>query len=141
MAIPLLAVDGLFNLGAKLVDRLFPDPATADAAKLELVKMQQTGDLALLAANTGLAKGQQEINKVEAASDSLFVSGWRPFIGWTCGAAFAYKFVLAPAGAFAMAAFGHPIDLPVLDFTEMSTILLGMLGLGAMRTAEKIRGV
>lgn len=141
MALPLIAVDGLFNLGAKLVDRLFPDPATADAAKLELVKMQQNGDLALLAANTDLAKGQQDINKVEAASDSLFVAGWRPFIGWTCGAAFAYKFVLAPAGAFAMAVAGHPIDLPVLDFTEMSTILLGMLGLGAMRTAEKIKGV
>ncbi|MES2346300.1 MAG: hypothetical protein V4641_01895, partial [Pseudomonadota bacterium] len=58
-----------------------------------------------------------------------------------CGAAFAYKFVLAPAGAFAMAAAGHPINLPVLDFTEMSTILLGMLGLGGMRTVEKIKGV
>lgn len=135
---PLTAVLGI---GEKVIDRLWPDPTQAAAAKLELYKMQQSGELAMLAADVEVAKGQLAVNQAEAANSSLFVAGWRPFIGWTCGAAFAYKFVLAPAGAFAMAAAGHPIDLPVLDFTEMSTILLGMLGLGGMRTIEKVKGV
>jgi hypothetical protein len=135
---PLTAILGI---GEKVIDRLWPDPTQAAAAKIELYKMQQSGELAMLAADVEVAKGQLAVNQVEASNSSLFVAGWRPFIGWTCGAAFAYKFVLAPAGAFAMAAAGHPIDLPVLDFTEMSTILLGMLGLGGMRTIEKVKGV
>lgn len=139
--IPLPIVDGVFAVGMKLIDRFFPDAKAADAAKLELLKMQQTGDLAQLNADLQLSLGQIEVNKVEAASTDLFTSGWRPFVGWTCGAAFAYKFVLAPFIVLGLTAAGHPISLPVLDFTEMSTILLGMLGLGAMRTTEKIKGV
>ena len=136
-----LLIGGVFDIGLKLVERFFPDPKSANEAKIELLRMQQSGELAQLAANTDLAKGQIEVNKIEAAHESVYVSGGRPAVGWTCAAAFAYKFVLAPAGAFAMAASGHPIDLPVLDFTEMSTILLGMLGLSAMRTTEKIKCV
>jgi hypothetical protein len=139
--VPIPVIDGVFAVGMKLIERFFPDPATADAAKLKLLEMQQTGELAQLAADTDLAKGQLAVNQVEAGSDSLFVAGWRPFIGWTCGAAFAYKFVLAPFIVLGLTAAGHPISLPVLDFTEMSTILLGMLGLGGMRTIEKIKGV
>lgn len=139
--IPIPIVDGVFAVGLKLVDRLFPDAKAADAAKLELLKMQQTGDLAQLNADLQMALGQMEVNKVEAASTDIFTSGWRPFVGWTCGAAFAYKFVLAPFIVLGLTAAGHPISLPVLDFTEMSTILLGMLGLGGMRTVEKIKGV
>lgn len=131
----------LLDVGLQLIGRLIPDPKAKEAAQLELLKMQQAGDLAQLNADLQLATGQIEVNKVEAASANSFTNSWRPFIGWVCGAAFAYKFVLAPAGAFAMAAFGHPINLPVLDFTEMSTILLGMLGLGGMRTLEKVKGV
>lgn len=139
--IPIPIIDGAFSLGLKLVDRLFPDAKAADAAKLELLKMQQTGDLAQMNADLQLSLGQIEVNKVEAASTDIFTSGWRPFVGWTCGAAFAYKFVLAPFIVLGLTAAGHPISLPVLDFTEMSTILLGMLGLGSMRTVEKIKGV
>ena len=124
-----------------LVDKLFPDPTAAAAAKVQVMEMAQRGELAQLDADLKMATGQMEVNKAEATNNSLFVAGWRPFIGWTCGAAFAYKFVLAPAGAFAMAAAGHPLELPVLDFTEMSTILVGMLGLGSLRTVEKIKGV
>jgi len=131
----------LLDIGSKVIDRLWPDPTQAAAAKIELLKMQQTGELAQLAANTDLAKGQLDVNKAEAGNGSLFTSGWRPFVGWTCGAAFAYKFVLAPFIVLGLTAAGHPISLPVLDFTEMSTILLGMLGLGGMRTVEKIKGV
>lgn len=136
-----LLLGGVFDIGMKLIERFFPDPATANEAKLKLLEMQQAGELAHLTANTDLAKGQLEVNKVEAAREGIFVSGWRPFIGWTCGGAFAYKFVLAPFIVLILDAMGIHLILPVLDFTEMSTVLLGMLGLGAMRTTEKIKGV
>lgn len=132
-----MALDPLtaaLDIGGKVIDRLWPDPTQRDAARLELLKLQQSGELAQIT-------GQMQINAAEAASTSVFVAGWRPFVGWTCGAAFAYKFVLAPAAAFALTALGHPIELPVLDFTEMSTVLLGMLGIGGLRTIEKIKGV
>lgn len=123
-----------------LLDRLFPDPAQQADAKLKLLEMAQRGDLAQLDADLKLATGQMEVNKVEAASTSLFVSGWRPFIGWVCGAAFAFKFIGGPLVVMLMTAAGHPINLPQFDFTEMSTVLLGMLGLGGLRTVEKIKG-
>ena len=96
--------------------------------------MQQSGELAQMA-------GQMDINKVEVASSSLFVAGLRPFIGWTCGAAFAFKFIGGPMLVFIAGLYGHVIDLPEMDFTEMSTILMGMLGIGALRTVEKVKGV
>ena len=97
--------------------------------------------MAQLDADLKLAQGQIAVNQVEAAAPSVFVAGWRPFIGWVCGMALAYKFVLAPMAAFVLAAYGHPVVLQVLDFSEMSTVLLGMLGIGGLRTIEKIKGV
>lgn len=87
---------------------------------------------------------QTSINAVEAANNSLFVAGWRPFIGWTCGAAFAYKFILQPFLVFIIVACGVNFKislLPVLDWSELSMVLMGLLGLGGMRTFEKIQGV
>jgi len=124
-----------------LLDRIFPDPKAAAEAKLEVMRMAQAGELAQLDAEVKLIAGQIEVNKVEAANQSLFVAGWRPAIGWICGAAFAFKFILGPAAVVIMAMAGHPITLPEFDFTEMSTILMGMLGLGALRTVEKVKGV
>ena len=124
-----------------LLDRIFPDPKAAAEGKLELMRMAQAGELAQLDAEVKLINGQIDVNKVEAASQSLFVAGWRPAIGWVCGAAFAFKFILGPAAVVVMAMAGHPIALPEFDFTEMSTILMGMLGLGALRTVEKVKGV
>lgn len=86
---------------------------------------------------------QTAINLAEASNSSIFVAGWRPFLGWTCGAAFAYKFVLQPFFVFLIIAFQVKFDiklLPSLDWTEMSTVMFGMLGLGGMRTFEKIKG-
>lgn len=131
----------LIPILGSLLDKLFPDPQAAAAAKLQVMQMAHTGELAQLTADTSLALGQVEINKVEAASPRLFVSGWRPFVGWICGFAFAFKFVLGPLVAMLLTAAGHPVVLPVMDFTEMSTILLGMLGLGALRTVEKVKKV
>lgn len=135
-----MAILDFVPLIGNLLDRLLPDPKVAADAKLKLAEMVQSGQLEELHAETQLAQGQQDINKAEATNASIFVSGWRPFIGWTCGSAMAYKFILAPLLAFGFAAFGHPLNLPVLDYAEMSTVLMGMLGLGGMRTYEKVKG-
>lgn len=125
-----MAIDPLtagLELANNVIGKIWPD-------KSEQEKQE-------LAAALVLVQGQIEVNKAEASSNSVFVAGWRPFIGWTCGAAFAFKFVLGPAAVVVMAVAGHPIILPEFDFTEMSTILLGMLGLGSLRTVEKIKKV
>ena len=127
MALDITGLGSVADLATTVIGKIWPDKTEAEKAQL--------------AAAVQLVQGQIDINKVEAASSSVWVAGWRPFIGWVCGAAFAYKFVLAPAIAFGLAAAGHVVDLPVLDFTEMSTVLLGMLGIGGLRTLEKIKGV
>ncbi len=84
-------------------------------------------------------KAQLEVNKVEAGSTNIFVSGWRPFVGWTCGIALCYHFVLQPFLVFLLYSFGYQIDLPVFNMETLTTILLGLLGLGGMRSLEKVK--
>jgi len=131
----------VFDFGSKVIDKLFPDKTEAERVKLELFKAQQAGQLAELTAAWDNAKAQVAVNQAEASSGNAFASSWRPFIGWTCGVAFAYKFVFAPLAVLVLAAVGHPITLPELDFGEMMPVLFGMLGLGAMRSYEKVKGV
>ena len=89
-----------------------------------------------------LAKGQLEVNKAEAQHRSIFVAGWRPFVGWTCGVALAWHFVLAPFTMFVCAYFGVTIpELPTFDMSSLLTVLMGMLGLGGLRTFEKTKGL
>lgn len=84
---------------------------------------------------------QTEINKVESSHRSVFVAGWRPFIGWVCGVGFAYHYVLQPFMVFIAAYAGLELPaLPEFDMTALQTVLMGMLGLGALRTAEKVAG-
>lgn len=136
-------VTEVLSIGSKLIDRLWPDPAQRDQAKIQLLQLQQTGELAEMTATTDLAKAQAAINQQEAASTSLFVAGWRPFVGWCCGAAFAYAFILQPFVTFVLVVCGVKLDpklLPALDISSMMPVLLGMLGLGAMRSYEKVQG-
>ena len=89
-----------------------------------------------------LATAQIEVNKAEASSGSLFKGGWRPFIGWVCGGAFAYHFVLQPVIVFGVLTAG--VDLPPLpefDMASLMTVMMGMLGLGGLRTYEKQKGI
>jgi hypothetical protein len=89
-----------------------------------------------------LALAQIEVNKAEAASGSLFKGGWRPAIGWVCASAFAYHFVLQPVIVFAVLTAG--VDLPPLpefDMASLMTVMMGMLGLGGLRTYEKQKGI
>ena len=126
---------------ADLLDKIIPDPDARAKAKIELLKSEREFDLRELELALGLDKAQAEINKNEAKHRSLFVAGWRPFIGWVCGVAFAYHFIMQPLLVFALAAQGRSIDLPEFSMESLLTVLLGMLGLGGMRTFEKIRRV
>jgi len=127
-------ISAALDLGNTLITRIFPDPAQADAAKLELLKLQQSGDLAQMTAQT-------DINKVEASNPSLFVSGWRPAIGWVCALALAYQYLLRPLSGTIASLFGVTLPpLPGLD-DNLWQLMMGMLGMGGLRTFEKVQGV
>jgi len=84
-------------------------------------------------------KAQIEVNKVEAGSSNLFVSGWRPSVGWVCSIALCYHFVLQPLLMFVFSAIGKPMELPAFQMETLTTVLLGILGLGSMRSIEKVK--
>ena len=124
----------LLDIGGKVIDKVWPDPAQASAAKFELFKLQQSGELAMMA-------GQMQINQEEAKNPNVFVSGWRPFVGWVCGVSCAWNWVFLGLAKVLAELAGRQITLSPASLTEMMPILLGMLGLGAYRTFEKIKGV
>lgn len=134
------ALLSLIPVFSQLLDKILPDKTAADAAKLKLVEMAQQGELAQLQADTAIATAQTDINKVEAANTRLFVAGWRPFVGWICGFAVGFKFIGGPALFMVAQAIGHPVELPVIETSELWPLLLGMLGLGGLRTVEKVKG-
>jgi len=120
-----------------LVD-LFKDYQDKKLSKEELRFRLQTFE----ATNTQeLHLAQIELNKEEAKHKSMFVAGWRPMLGWVCGLGFAMNFLVAPVGTFIVNLMGYPIEFPQADVATMMPVLLGMLGLGTMRTYEKAQGV
>ncbi len=134
---PLLDILG--PIIGKVLD-FIPDPQKKAEAQLKIQQELDANQQAIMSALTAVDKGQTEINAEEAKSTNMFIAGWRPFLGWTCGASFAWVYVLQPIATFALNAAGHPIALPTLDFSQMSSVLMGMLGLSGMRTYEKIQG-
>ena len=126
-------IQALLPVANTVIDRVIPDKEAAETAKREM-QLEMVNNI------NDIAKAQIEVNKTEAAHRNIFVAGWRPFIGWTCGAAFAYHFVLQPILIFALAAAGITVDLPSFDMGALMTVLTGMLGLGGLRTFEKMRG-
>lgn len=118
------------NLGGQIIDRVWENPAEREKARLSLLELAQRGDLA-----------QLSVNQAEAANASVFVSGWRPAIGWICGAACAWNWIGLPVAVFGASLLGVTVSVRPADLSEMFPILLGMLGLGGLRTVEKIKGV
>jgi hypothetical protein len=123
-------ISAVLNIGNTIINKLFPDPAEAAKAQLALLKMQQDGELAAIVAQT-------DINKVEAASSSIFVAGWRPFCGWVGGAGLAYAAIVEPLLRLLATLYGYKGDFPLIDTTITMQILFGLLGLGAMRSYDK----
>lgn len=130
---PLLIVPIIDSVG-KIFDRIFPDKTAADKAKAELMVLSQTQEF-----QRDIA--QINVNAEEAKSSNILISGWRPFIGWTCGTAFALHFVIFPVMNFALVAFGQNEITITFDMATLLTVLGGLLGLGGLRTVEKIKGV
>lgn len=126
-------VTAALNIGSTILDRILPDKQANAAAKAALVQMQVQGELAQLA-------GQMEVNKVEAANASVFVAGWRPYIGWICGTALVSDFIVRPLFTWIASLAGHPVMYPALDTSTLLTLLTGMLGFGAMRSYDKVNG-
>lgn len=122
-----------------LANKYIADPAERDKFAVEMATLQQQTEQAQLQAETQVEVAQAEVNKVEAEKEEIFISGWRPFIGWICGFAMAYHFILQPFITFIFACFNHSVSLPTFDMGTLNTVLMGMLGLGAMRTVEKLQ--
>ena len=135
-----LLISGLFSAAQSLISRFFPDPEKQAEAQRALLQMQQNGELALLASETDLAKLQIQVNVEEAKSTNWFVAGWRPGIGWVCGAGLAYASLIEPFARFtAKVWFGYTGEFPVISTDLTLQILMGMLGRGAMRSVETIK--
>ena len=133
-------ISAVLNVAEKVIDRVFPDPVQKAQATLELAKLQQSGELAQLTADTEILKGQLAINQEEAKNESLFVSGWRPSVGWTCSLALFAKYIGGPFLFVVAQFFGVALVLPVLDISELLALLIPLLGLAGYRTVEKIKG-
>jgi hypothetical protein len=129
------AVTGIAGKVADIVEKRTGDKDLATKIAGELEQSAQQGEF-------DVALAQLEVNKAEAESPSLFKSGWRPAVGWVCALAFAYNFIMYPFLKFIVVLFmDKPPEFPVIAIGEMMPVLLGMLGLGYMRTQEKKSGV
>lgn len=125
----------------KIIDKVIPDKAAAQAAKDQLLLLNAQGELSQeMAELTSVTTAQSDINKVEAASTSTFVAGWRPWVGWILGTAFGAIYLVFPLLAWLAALFGHPVPFPTLDSGTLMTLLMGLLGMGTLRTVDKIKG-
>ena len=118
-----------------VIGRFLPEDKEAKAKAEREIEAQLTTHLAKI----DLA--QLDINKTEAAHRSIFVAGWRPFIGWSCGIALCWTYVATPILHFVLAQTGHLVELPAMDMSQMMPVLMGMLGLGGLRTFEKFKKV
>lgn len=123
-----------------LLEKILPDPQAQADAKIKLLELAQKGELAVLDAETRLALGQMEINKAEATTD-LFRGGWRPATGWACVAGLVYQFLVQPILPWLVTVLGGSVPaLPPIDNETLMVLLTGMLGLGGLRTFERIKG-
>jgi hypothetical protein len=123
----------ILKVGGRLLDKLIPDKDAREKAQAELIKAAQ---------DQGFQRdmAQIELNKEEAKMD-LFRGGWRPAVGWTCGIAFALHFVIFPLLNFFLAAADQPQITVAFDMDTLMTVLMGLLGLGGLRTVEKWKGI
>jgi len=109
-----------------IIGRFVPDPVKKAEAQLAVMQLQMQPDLA-----------QIEINKQEAMSSSVFVAGWRPAIGWLCVIALGFAYVAVPL----LTTFVPEAHIPKFPMDEMINLVYALLGLGAMRTVEKVQGI
>jgi hypothetical protein len=130
-----------FDLGKVALEKFFPDPTKRAEEMRKLEEMRQAGDLAGLNAHVQLMLGQIKVNEASAAHKSLFVAGARPFVMWICAFALAYASIIEPMLRFiAAVGFDFTSEFPIIDTNITMQVLLGMLGLGTMRSYDKRNG-
>lgn len=127
-------LDSVFELGKSVIERIWPDANKRAEEMRKLEEIRQKGDLAELNAHVQLTMAQIKTNQIEAAHKSLFVAGWRPFIGWVCGVGLAYNVIASPI-------LDIWFSMPEVQTDLLYPVLMGMLGLGGMRTYEKLKNV
>jgi hypothetical protein len=139
MAFPII---GVLAAVVPIIEKIWPDPQKAAEAKLKMLELQQAGAFKEIEAQVSNDLAQLTVNKEEAAAGP-YRGGWRPAIGWVCAGAFGWNYVGLPIGAWvATVIFGYAGAMPpVIDFSVMMPVMLGMLGLGYMRTDEKKNGL
>ena len=133
-------ISAAFDLGKTLIGTIWPDPAKQADAQYKLAELAQKGDLAELNAYVTQLSGQLSINAKEAEHKSVFVAGWRPFVGWVGGLSLAYVSMIEPLMRFIASMAGYGGEFPVIDTTLNMQVLLGMLGIGGMRSLDKYNG-
>lgn len=120
-------VSAALDLAGNVINKIWPDKTEQEKAELALI--------------VATVQGQMAVNQTEAAHPSVFVSGWRPYIGWVCGMAFAWNWIGLPVTKVALSLNGIDMTLEPASMAEMMPVLLGMLGLAGMRTYERVEGV
>lgn len=134
-------ISAVLSIGESLITRLFPDPAQQAQERLKLAEMAQNGDLAQLNAHVQLMLGQIEINKAEAKHKSIFVAGWRPAVGWVCVAVLGFNYIGVYLLEYIHALTEIAAEVPKrFDMSEIWPLLVGLLGVGGMRSFDKKAG-
>lgn len=129
-----LLIGPIFEIGSKIIDKFFPDTTEADKKKAELMLLVQQGDLQV-------SLEQIKTNQLEAQHNSVFVAGWRPFIGWTCGAGLCWNFLGHPLAVWATGIWKPELTPPALLSDNLMELTLAMLGMAGLRSWEKFKGV
>ncbi|MCP4587601.1 3TM-type holin [Pseudoalteromonas sp.] len=127
-------ISAALELGTSVINKIWPDPVKQAEEQRKLQELAQKGNLEELNAEVKLLVSQVDLNKVEAAHKSIFVAGWRPFVGWVCGFGLLYNVILAPF-------LDIWLTVPEVKTDLLYPVLLGMLGLGGMRSFEKVKRV
>lgn len=129
MALPAI-LGVLAPILGSVLEKVLPDPQAKAKAEQEILTAVAASDLA-----------QMEVNKTEAAHSSIFVAGWRPFIGWVCGGSLAYVYIVQPVANWTLAMWYPGVITPAIDTSILMELVFAMLGIGGLRTFEKIKGV
>ena len=135
-------IDSVIGMGKEAIKRIWPNPADRFKHEIELKKLAQAGDLEVLKAHVSLLVEQAKTNQIDAQSGRFWQSGWRPGIGWLCGAIFAYAYLLYPLIMWVWIYNGlDPVNAPPpISAGEIMPVLMGMLGLGGIRSFDKLKG-
>jgi hypothetical protein len=141
MAFDITGLGSAFDFVSNIVDKIFPDKDKADQVKLEMLKLQQAGEFKVADQAFELAKGQISIN-IEETKKGGILNQWRPALGWVCVTAYAFNYLMMPiANWVAKFIDANAPTIVALDTGELTTLLFGMLGIGVLRTVDKLKGV